>query len=459
MVDVGALSAWLRDHEVRTVRLIGANHDGRLQGKLVPAGRFEQALPAGVPITDSVFVLGPDGEPALGWDVSGLAGDLGDMMMRPDLATLTLDPRLPSLASVFCDYYTKDGQAVPVCPRGVLKGVLARLGGLGYEVQASFELEAVAFAESGFEASDKGYRGLRRLGSGSSVEYRTHRPKEVLSLMDAISLRFEGLGLEWETMIDEWGDGLFEITTAPAVGVAAADNATRGRLAILEVADELDRTVTFMPVPESHGSVTGCHLNLSLTRDGDPVFYDAAGELNHSQVMRHFLGGVMEAIPAATSFMYPSVNAYRRVADLSSAPSHALWGEDNKTVAVRTVARDPGTARIEYRLPAGDANPYLVLAAVVAGGLFGLETRVDPPPPFDGMGWALPHGMPRLPGTINEAIEELDRDKMLTDILGEQLVDHWLGSRRWEAWQFEESTHVDRSEVTDWELQRYFDGI
>jgi glutamine synthetase len=154
----------------------------------------------------------------------------------------------------------------------------------------------------------------------------------------------------------------------------------------------------------------------------------------------------------------PTVNSYRRLVGWAAAPTTATWAEDNKSTAVRVLTRSATASRIEHRLAAADANVYLVLAVVLAGGLAGLRHAIEPPPAFPYAGWGLPEGYPHLPNTISKAADALDADVHLREELGAGFVEFWTNTRRWE-WLMFNTTGGDASAdaVTDWELKRYFE--
>jgi glutamine synthetase len=162
-------------------------------------------------------------------------------------------------------------------------------------------------------------------------------------------------------------------------------------------------------------------------------------------------------MPGAMSFFSPTVNSYRRLVEITGPPTTVTWGEDNKSVAVRTVTREPSSSRIEHRVPSGDCNVYLTLAAILAGGMVGLEDELEPPPEYEGMAWALPPGtVPRLPDTLKRAASALSADGRLAEMLGPEVVEYWLGSREWE-WLAFHTGGGDPDSVGEYELSRYFE--
>jgi glutamine synthetase len=159
------------------------------------------------------------------------------------------------------------------------------------------------------------------------------------------------------------------------------------------------------------------------------------------------------------SFLAPNPNSYRRQVELTGPPMTVTWGEDNKSAALRTVVREPGSARIEHRVPSCDCNIYAALAVTLAGGLIGMADELEPPPEYPDMAWLLPpDAAPRLPDSLTKAAAALEADDRLAEALGRDVVDYWLGSRRWE-WVAFNTRGGDPDEVSDYELRRYFEQV
>jgi glutamine synthetase len=451
---------WLADEQIECVRLIGTNHDGVPLGKHVAPAKFSSVAERGTPVSDVAFGIDLSGEVAVGWDWGQWrSGNVCDIVIRPDLDTLVRDPLIDGWASAICDFEAVDGTPVPVCYRSALKRLVAQLAERGFEAIVAMELEFTVFEESLAQARQQGFRDLHPLGGEALITYQVDRSPDLARFMDALMRRLDALGIPWETWTTETSPGQVEVNVAAADPVTAADWAIRTKLAIREVAYELGHTATFMARCDEERFGAGMHVNQSLVRDGANAFYDAAAEDGMSETMRHWLGGLMATLPAAMSFLTPNINSYRRLAELSGPPTTATWADDNKTTAIRTIAREPKTARIEHRVPSADCNPYLALAAMFAGGLAGLERRIEPPPRFEGMAWGLPPGVAeQLPNTIRRAARALEADQLLADILGPEMVDYWLGSREWE-WTIFHLAGGDPDKVADYELQRYFERV
>jgi glutamine synthetase len=165
-------------------------------------------------------------------------------------------------------------------------------------------------------------------------------------------------------------------------------------------------------------------------------------------------------MPGALSILAPTVNSYRRMVGFAAAPTTPTWGEENKSTGLRVISRSEKLARVEHRVASADVNVYLALAVILAGGLAGIQGAIEPPPEHHELAWGGPPGSAQLPSSISSAAAELENDKLLTDVLGEVFVDYWLHSRRWEWLMFHTGGgDAEATNVTDWELDRYFELV
>jgi glutamine synthetase len=346
------------------------------------------------------------------------------------------------------------GVPVSVCPRNLLRKVADRCGQSGYVVKAAIEIEATVFEESIIEGRAKGFQGLTPLGGTAGSAYVLAKSTDWREYLEAVEARLREIGIAWEAWNDEGAAGQVEVNVAVGDVVAVADRWARTRQVMREVAYDLGRSVTFMAKwSDAWGQAS--HVNLSLVSNDVNAFYSADGA---SETMRHFIGGVMEAMPGTTSLALPFITSYRRLVPLEGPPTTVTWGHHNKTTAVRAVTGHPAYSRIEYRLPGSDSNVYLVAAAVVGSGIYGVENGVEPCEPFRGMAWSLPPGAAELiPTTITEAAAALEADKILPEVLGEEFVTYWLGTRRWEWLAFHTMGGEPDTGLTAWESARYFE--
>jgi glutamine synthetase len=436
------------------VRVEGTTIDGPPVGKHLSREKFESCLPAGICLADFVLAMDVAGTPQLGWWGDWRQPALGDMYLRPDLSTGVAEPDAPDTMSFLGSFTDLAGSPVPVCPRSLLRAQTDRLTALGYEARCAFELEFFVVEESIGESRKRGFKALTPLGGpGHKMLYLTQRSPEFLPLLRSATRRLEQMGIPWEAFNDEAAPGQFELNLAPADPVTAADRTVRAKRVLRDAAFEHGHAVTFMARPfPVYGS--GLHLHLSLWRDGAPAFE------RDGVTLRHWIGGSLATGAGTMSMGAPTINSFRRRVDFAAVPTTPTWGEDNKGAALRTITRPGVTARVEHRVAAADANPYLVLAAILAGGLAGLEESIEPPEPVSNLPWGLPDSYPRLPASITTAADALGADERLRKGLGDAFVDHWIESRRWEWLMFHtEGGDPDATHVTDWELRRYFEWV
>jgi glutamine synthetase len=457
-VEAAEIPAWLDAHKIRWVKTEGVSPDGLVVGKHLGRAKFAKALPRGNAITDLALGYDLAGTPYLAWWDAWRADALGDIYQQPDLTTLVAAPDRPGTANVLCDFVDGNGTSIPSCSRGVLRRIVAQLTDLGFAAMAAFEIEAMVFTDSLEAARRKHFRGLTPMSTNLPVGYLHHNSRQQLVFVDEVLARLEALGIPVEGWHDEAAPAQFEINLDPTDPLTACDHVVRAKQVMREVAIDQGRVVTFMAKPsEEYGN--GLHVHHSLTRHGEPVFYAPDGTM--SDTTRHWLGGLMASAAAATSFLCPNVNSYRRMIGFAAAPTVVSWGEDNKSAALRVLSESPNAARIEYRVAGGDANPYLVLAVALASGIAGLRAAAPLPEPITVSGWGLPpEGYPHLPTTITRAAEALEADPGLASVMGEDFVRFWINTRRWE-WLMFNTTGGDptANAVTNWELDRYFELI
>jgi glutamine synthetase len=454
---VSEVQRWLDAHGITWVRTDGVTIDGVVIGKHLHRSKFLGSLPEGNAISEIAYGMDLGGTPYLAWWPRWRRDALGDFIQRPDLATMRPIPGRPGVAAVMVDHHDLDGAPLPVCPRALLGSIVERVASRGFGVRASFELEGILFEDSIDAARRRGFRGLTPMSHPSPIGYSIYNSAQQAAFFDALLPRLDGLGIGIEGWHDEAAPGQFELNFAPVGALDAADAIVRTKQTIRELALERGCAATFMAKPtDAYGNGLHVHHSLRSIDDDAPVFLDGDGAM--SELMRRWLAGIVGTMPSATSVVTPTVNSFRRMVGWAAAPTTATWAEDNKSTGVRVLTRSPKTARIEYRVAGGDANPYLVLAAVLAGGLAGLEWDIELPAPLTVAGWGLPAGWPHLPTTIRDAADALVADDRLRGQLGDEFVDHWVESRKWE-WLMFHTTGGDPSApgVTDWELRRSFE--
>jgi glutamine synthetase len=194
-------------------------------------------------------------------------------------------------------------------------------------------------------------------------------------------------------------------------------------------------------------------MHMSLWKDGKPVFFDEGAAHRMSPTMRQFVGGQQALMPELLAMVAPTVNSYRRLIPGFWAPTVSAWGVENRTCALRVIPGSAKSTRVEYRVAAADANPYLALAAAVGSGLWGIEHGIDPGAPVEGNSYGKKHpAKSQLPRTLMEAAGRLKASKAARELFGDAFVDHYSATREWEEREF-------RKAITDWELDRYMEII
>ena len=457
-MDPTQAASWLDERDISWVKTEGISVDGLVIGKHLSTRKFISSLPLGNAITELVLGYDVGGTPFLVWWNDWRRNALGDLHQRPDLSTLVVAPDRPSTANVICDMVDLDGNSLPVCPRSKLHSMTERLATHGLTAKAAFEIEVMLFQESFAQARTMKMRDLTPMAHPAPLGYLHYNSRQQMRFLDVVLQRLDGLGVPIEGWHDEAAPGQVELNIDPADPVTACDHVIRIKQVLREVALEQGCSVTFMAKP-GHDYGNGLHVHHSLARDGVPVFYAPDGH-ELSDLSRHWIGGLMATMPAATSIFCPNVNSFRRMVGFVAAPTVASWGEDDKTAAVRVLSRSPKAARIENRVAGADANPYLVLAAVLAGGIAGMEQTIEPPAPLGVAGWGLPAGYPHLPNTISKAADALASDSILRSVLGAEFCEYWVNTRRWE-WLMYHTTGGDplATTVTQWELDRLFEIV
>ena len=264
----------------------------------------------------------------------------------------------------------------------------------------------------------------------------------------------EEMGYEIEASHHESAAGQHEIDFKYVDALDAADKIMTFKLAVKSIAQKNGLHATFMPKPIFGAAGSGMHLNMSLFRDGKNLFYDPADPRGLSQTAYSFIAGLLEHVKGFTALTNPLVNSYKRLVSGYEAPCYKAWSASNRSALIRIPASRGSSTRLELRSPDPACNPYLAIAACLAAGLDGIERGLTPPPEIPGNIYEMDaatrsaFGIETLPRTLEEALEELQRDTLMMDVLGEHVAAHYgKGKRReWEEYQ---------TRVSSWELEKY----
>ena len=427
----------------RMVQLEVPDLDGALRAKLVsPAKALSEA---GAAMCTIMFGL-TQADDVYESPASSAANGYPDLVMRPDMATLRALPWCEATVAVLCDLCGGDGALFPLAPRTVLRTIVERCADLGFEARFAAEWEFCVVRRD----DETHPAGLVPLGRTMNA-YSSLRLRELRPLAQAFFERMEGVGIAVEAVHTELGHGMVEFALAHAPAMEAADRASRAKAYLKELCGERGLVATFMPKWRAGAPTSGCHFHQSLWRDGSNEFAGPGGAL--SPLARHYLAGQLATMTDFGVLFNPSVNAFRRLQPGTWTPATASWGVDNRTAAIRAITGPPKAVRLEHRRPGADVNPYLAVAAMLAGGLHGIAGKLEPPDPATADAYADAR-FPRLPATLADAIAALRDSPVAPDLLGGEFVRHYLLSREvelglWREWE--------SAQVTEWEQRRYFE--
>jgi glutamine synthetase len=444
------LRAEIEDGSIDTVIVAFTDMQGRLQGKRLHGHYFlDHALKDGTEGCNYLLAVDVDMNTVDGYAISSWERGYGDMMFDLDLATLRRTPGQPWSATIQCDLSWLDGSGpVRQSPRSVLRVQADRARELGWSAMAGTELEFIVFDDSYEQAWDRRYQGLT--GSNRyNVDYSILGGTRVEPLLRQIRNEMYAAGVTVEAAKGECNYGQHEIGFLYDEVVRTCDNHVVYKTAAKEIAAKRGRSLTFMAkYDEREGN--SCHVHLSLRgTDGTVVFADDARVDGRSALFDHFLAGVLATLREFTYFYAPNINSYKRFQAGSFAPTTVAWGRDNRTCALRVVGHGPGL-RMENRVPGGDMNPYLGVAAMIAGGLHGIQHELELEPAFEGN--AYNSGKERVPMTLSEARELLHGSSIARAAFGDDVVEHYVNAADIELAAF-------NSAVTDWERVRGFERL
>jgi len=446
-LGLDALRAQVENGAIDTVVVAITDMQGRLQGKRIDARFFlDEVAEHGTDGCNYLMAVDVDMNTVDGYAISSWDQGYGDLVMKPDFATLRTTPWQPGTALVLADVAWTDGTTMLESPRQILRRQLDRLAERGWTAYVGTELEFIVFDDTYEQGWQRGYRDLTPANQ-YNVDYSILGTARIEPLLRAIRLGMRGAGLTVESAKGECNPGQHEIAFRYADALTTCDNHVIYKTGAKEIAAAHGKSLTFMAkFNEREGN--SCHIHLSLrTADGTPVF---AGDGPHgtSPVFDQFVAGQLAGLRELALLLAPNVNSYKRYQPGSFAPTAVLWGLDNRTCAVRAVGHEAASIRLENRVPGGDVNPYLAVAALIAAGLHGVDNELDPVPPYPGNAYA--SDADRVPATLREAAELWHASSLARAAFGEAVVDHYANAARVELAAFDAA-------VTDWERFRNFE--
>ena len=446
-LTVQELTVMVAAKEIDTVIIAFTDMQGRLVGKRASARLFlEELAEHGAECCNYLLAVDVEMNTVSGYAISSWERGYGDMAMMPDLDTLRLTPWMPGTAMVTADLTWLDGTPVNPDPRQVLKRQIQRLADKGLAAYVGTELEFIVFDDSYREAWKKKYTDLTP-ASDYNIDYALMASTRMEPLLRDIRNSMDAAGMYCEGVKGECNLGQQEIAFRYTDALGTCDNHSLYKNGAKEIADAHGKSLTFMAkYNEREGN--SCHIHLSVVgENGEPVMADKDRPYGFSKLLEHWIAGQLVAMREMSLFFAPNINSYKRYVPGSFAPTAVAWGVDNRTCALRVVGHGQ-SLRVENRVPGGDVNQYLAVAAIIAGGLFGLEHELELEPIFEGNAYA--SDAPRVPSSLRDAADLFAGSEIAIEAFGEDVVAHYLNNARIEQAVYDAA-------ITDWERVRGFE--
>ncbi len=429
-----------------------ADHHGRMIGKRTDGEFFvDTVLAEGTENCDYLIACDLDYTPLPGFRWASYDQGYGDMRGVVDQSTIRYLPWLDRTALVIVDLVDVDsGAPVEVSPRRILQRQADAAQAAGYVAKCGSEIEFFLFKQTYDDAHADDYRTLTP-NSPWVEDYNILQTTKEENVVGSIRRGLTAAGLPVEFSKGEAGRGQHEINLTYQDAVEMADINLLFKNAVKEIAAAHGASATFMAKPHFDDAGSSFHIHSSLwSPDGSTSLMAGDGEHHLSDAFRWYLGGQLATAAEFSLLVAPTVNSYKRFLPGSWAPTAIGWGVDNRTLGFRVVGHGP-SLRVENRIPGADANTYHAFAATIAGGLYGLANKIDPPPAYEGNGYTA-SDLPRVPATFVEAIDLWRDSEIAKECFGDDVHHHVLhfAETEWEAFN---------RTVTDWERRRYFERI
>jgi glutamine synthetase len=447
MLTLEALRAEVDAGRIDTVLLAITDMQGRLQGKRLAASHFlDEVLEHNAEGCNYLLAVDVDMNTVDGYAMSSWELGYGDFVFRPDLSTLRRIPWHEGTALVVCDLEWEDGTPVVASPRQILRRQVQALADRGWQAMVGTELEFIVFRDSYEEAWRSGYRDLVP-ANDYNVDYSLLGTARIEPLLRAIRKGMAGAGLRVESAKGECNYGQHEIAFRYEEALRTADGHAIYKNGAKEIAAQSGCSLTFM-AKYNQREGNSCHIHLSFRSLQDEPLLAGPGHAL-SGLGEQFLAGQLACLRDLTLFLAPNVNSYKRFAAGSFAPTAVAWGRDNRTCALRVVGHGP-SLRVENRVPGGDVNPYLGIAAIIAAGLHGIDKGLTLEDEYVGNAYA--SSKPRVPASLREARDLFAASEVAHKAFGSEVVEHYCNMARVELDAFDTA-------VTDWERYRGFERL
>jgi len=445
-----ALKSLVKSGEIDTVLVCIVDMQGRLMGKRFHAQHFVDSAYEETHCCNYLLATDLEMYTVEGYAATSWAGGYGDYVMKPDLSTIRRIPWLEGTAMVICDvldHHTH--KEVPHSPRAMLKAQIARMNAIGLTPIMATELEFFLFEKSFDEMRKGAYRDMDPI-SGYNEDYHILQTTKEEDVMRPIRNGLYAAGIPVENTKGEAEAGQEELNIKYAPALDTAEYHTISKHAVKEIAWAKGRSATFLPKWARDRVGSSSHVHQSLfDKDGNNVFCDSNGEHGMSDLMRHYMAGLIKYAPDYTYFLAPYINSYKRFQKGTFAPTKTVWSIDNRTAGFRLCGEGTKALRVECRIGGSDLNPYLALAVQIAAGLKGIEEKLPLDKPTSGDVYEASKAK-EIPHTLRDARETMLKSTFLREAFSDVVVDHYARAAEWEIEEF------DRA-VTDYEIARGFE--
>jgi glutamine synthetase len=457
MLTLEQLHVAADEGSIDTVVLAFTDMHGRLQGKRLSAEFFlDEVVTHHSEGCNYLLAVDVEMNTVDGYAMSSWERGYGDFVLVPDMATLRLLPWVDGTALVIADLAWLDGGSVVASPRQILAAQTARLASRGLVALAGTELEFIVYRDTYEAAALKGYRDLTPANQ-YNVDYSILGTSRVEPLLRRIRNEMTGAGMYVESAKGECNLGQHEIAFRYAEATTTCDNHSIYKTGAKEIAAQEGMSITFMAKPNLREG-NSCHIHLSLRTaegavpggPGGGTVLAGDGQYGLSRVGEHFMAGLLAGMAELTLWFAPNINSYKRYVPGSFAPTAVRWGPDNRTCALRLVGHGE-SLRVENRVPGGDVNPYLAVAAMIAAGLHGIDHKLVLEEAVTGNAYGL-ETAPRVPANLRDALELWEKSTLAREAFGAEVVAHYANYARVELAAYDAT-------VTDWELQRCFERL
>ncbi|TDB66879.1 glutamine synthetase family protein [Arundinibacter roseus] len=435
------------------IKFAFADIDGILRGKIIHRKKFLDGLEDGYGFCDVVFGWDSADAPYDNVKVTGWHSGYPDAPAFIDLATFRTIPWENNLPFFLADFSGQNPDGLAVCPRTLLKKIVAQCAEMGFHAEYAQEFEWFNFRENAHTLQEKDFQNMQPLTPGM-FGYSLLRPSAESDFFHALFDQLAAFGIPLEGLHTETGPGVYEAAIIHDEVMKAADKAVLFKTAVKEIAYSFGLTATFMA--KWNAELPGCsgHIHQSLwTPDlSQNLFYNPADEHKMSPLMKQFIAGQLHCLPHILPMFAPTVNSYKRLVEGAWAPTTVTWALGNRTTALRILNDSVAHTRVEHRVAGSDSNPYLAIAAALASGLYGIKNQLSlDVPPTQGNGYQnTANGI--LPANLWDATQAMKASPLANELFGEAFSDHFVRTREWEWRQY-------ARQVSDWELKRYFEII